>query len=285
MNKISRTAESTRLMIDGHVHIYDCYDPSRFFRTANAYLDHYYDTLYANGIPHAKLLLLTEAKNNDFFSRWKAEGGFENDLGYSFSTTEEEESLRLDKEGKPQCYVIRGRQVITREKLEILAIGSDNSIPDGLPARQVLDTLIERRQLAILAWGVGKWMFSRGRVIQDLIRAYHSRYVFTGDNSGRPVFWPRPSQFKFAETLQVAMLNGSDPLPFEDETGKPGSFGSTVEGTFVSGKPYLSLNEIMVTPGVQRRLETFGRRDGVAGFFKRQSRIYFKKYLKKYLNH
>lgn len=278
---MTKTLETTRLMIDGHVHIYDCFDLSRFFKTALAYFDHYYNTLYANGIPHARILLLTEAKNNDFFGQWKKDGGFKNDEGYRFSSTGEDQSLCLEKEGKAKCFVIRGRQIVSRENLEILGIGSDNNIPDGLPSREILDTLIERKLLAILAWGVGKWMFSRGKVIEDLMRSYRSEYVFAGDNSGRPMFWPKPPQFKLADSVHMAMLNGSDPLPFEDETAKPGSFGSTVEGVFDSAKPFLSLKQILTAPGVHERLESYGHRDGVYGFFKRQSKIYIKKYLKK----
>jgi hypothetical protein len=273
-------SEQTRLMIDGHVHVYDCYDLGLFFKTANAYLDYYYGSLYANGIPHAKLLLLTEAKTNDFFSKWQQDGAFENEAGYTFVPTEEE-SLRLEKEGKLQCFLVRGRQVITRENLEILAIGSGPDVKDGLPARDVIDTLVERKQPAVLAWGVGKWLFKRGNVIKDLIESYRTPYLFAGDNSGRPTFWPTPSRFKQAQALHMAMLNGSDPLPFDSEVHKPGSFGSTLEGSFDPARPFHSLRELLTTPNIHERIESFGRRDNIVSFFKRQSKIYLKKYLKK----
>ncbi|MCP5053614.1 MAG: hypothetical protein GY940_40985, partial [bacterium] len=143
--------QKTRLMVDGHVHIYDCYHLEKFFRTAVAHLDHFYNTLYSNGSPYVKLLLLTEAKSNDYFNRFREGEGFPNDSGYHFLETNEPTSIILAKEGKPQCYLLRGRQIVTRDDLEILSIGSDQFIQDGLPTETVTDTLIAHEEPAVLA--------------------------------------------------------------------------------------------------------------------------------------
>jgi hypothetical protein len=273
--------EKMRLMVDGHVHVYDSYDLETFFKTASAYLDYFYDSLYANGSPYVKLLLLTESKTHDYFARWQEEGTFPNNSGFRFRETGEDTSLVLVKEDKPQCYLIRGRQIVTRENLEVLSVGSRQTITDGLPIETVIDTLIDNEEFAVLAWGFGKWLFKRGKVIARLLETYDSPYLLVGDNSGRPVFWPTPRQFKLAGEKNIPLISGSDPLPFPSETRKPGSFGFSVEGEFNPEEPVQSLRDILAAPGIDSRIDRFGYRDGVLSFFKRQSKIYLKKYLKK----
>ncbi len=273
--------EKTRLMVDGHVHIYDCYDLETFFRTAAAHLDYFYKTLYSNGNPYVKMLLLTEARNNDFFSRWRESGTLPGAAGYRFGETNEETSVVLSKEGKPQCYIIRGRQIVTRENLEVLSIGSAQRIADGLPIETVIETLIDNNEIAVLAWGFGKWLFKRGKVIERLIRTFRTPYLLIGDNSGRPTFWPTPGTFKLAAAANIPIISGSDPLPFPEEVRKAGTFGFSVEGEFDAEEPLKSLANILTAPGSGPQIDRFGYRDGVYSFLKRQSKIYRKKYLKK----
>ncbi|MCP5046857.1 MAG: hypothetical protein GY940_06775 [bacterium] len=187
----------------------------------------------------------------------------------------------LTKDDKPQCYVIRGRQIVTRENLEVLAVGTARTIPDGLPIETVIEKLVENEEPAVLAWGVGKWFFKRGKIIKKMMDRYRSPYLMIGDNSGRPTFWPTPRLFKKAAAMGIPDINGSDPLPFEDDFAKVGSFGFTVEGDFNKEKPNQSLKELLITPGIDSRIDRFGFRDPFMNFFKRQSKIYIKKYLKK----
>ena len=62
--------KKTRLMVDGHVHIYDCYNLEKFFNIAVKNLEYFYDTYYSNGSPYERIILLTEGKTNDFFSQF-----------------------------------------------------------------------------------------------------------------------------------------------------------------------------------------------------------------------
>lgn len=273
--------KKTRLMVDGHVHIYDSYDLDKFFKIANAYLDHYYNKLYANGSPYEKVLLLTEGKTNDFFWQLKKEGGFANDSGFQCRETKEQESIVLTKDGKPVCYILRGRQIVTEENLEVLALATNQTIEDGLPMDTVIEMLTKANDLAVLAWGFGKWLFKRGKVIQRVLDTCRSPYLLAADNSGRPVFWPTPNAFKKAKALNIPRINGSDPLPFKEEIAKVGSYGFTVEGEFDPEEPGRSMREILTIPGVGDEIELFGKRDGVFPFFTRQAKIYLKKYLKK----
>jgi hypothetical protein len=271
--------KKTRLMVDGHVHIYDCYNLETFFKTAIENLEYFYDTYYSNGSPYERILLLTEGKTNDFFSQFKEKGSFPNDSGYHFLDTKEEVSIVLAKENKRLGYLLRGRQIVTEENLEVLAIGSTQTIEDGLPIETVLEQIMEKKETAVLAWGFGKWWFRRGKIIERIIKNYCSPYLLVGDNSSRPTFCPKPRLFKRAQALNISIINGSDPLPFAGEETRVGSYGFSVEGDFNEDEPTQSLRDILASPGLT--IVFFGQRDQASSFIKRQSKIYLKKYFKK----
>lgn len=50
-----------------------------------------------------------------------------------------------------------GRQIVTAEKLEVLALGTDLDIDDGRPIREVLSLVTENGGLPVIPWGAGKW--------------------------------------------------------------------------------------------------------------------------------
>ena len=277
--------EKNRLMIDGHVHIYDCYDLEKFFNTAVKNLNYFYHSLYSNGSPFSNILLLTEGKTIDFFSQFKKwaasppgkNGAFPGNSRYRFLETKEDISVILAKGNEPQCYILRGRQIVTEENLEVLAVASSQTIEDGLPAETVIERIIENHEIAVLAWGVGKWFLKRGKIIRGLIEKYRSLYLLMGDNSARPGFWPAPALFKQAGKLDIPLINGSDPLPFKDDVTKVGSYGFSVEDDFNPHEPARSLRDILISTGT--KIDLFGQRDSAVSFFKRQSKIYLKKYL------
>lgn len=262
----------SRLLVDSHVHVYDCFDPERFFSAAIRNMNRCEESVH-------KLLLLTEGKENDFFSRFK-----ENDIRFKNSTyrfvpTKEACALVLMENDKPLCWVLAGRQIVTRENLEVLALASDQKIPDGLPIREVLDKLLAEKSLAVLAWGVGKWFFGRGKIIRDIIAGYRSPSLLIGDNSARPRLWPKPKLFKLAARAGFAVINGSDPLPFPQEESRVGSYGFVLEGAFDAQRPAASLKNLL-TSG-EKSIQFFGKRDSTFQFFRRQARMFLKKYMKR----
>ena len=272
-------------MVDGHVHIYDCYDLEKFFDYAVENLDHYYKTLYhseegeKSNMAYERILLLTEGKQNNFFSKFKKGDGFPGNSNYYCQSTGEDHSLLLTRDGIPQCFLLKGRQIVTKENLEVLLIASGQEIEDGLPIGEVLSRILENNDMAVMAWGFGKWFFSRGKVVTVALRTFDSPGFFIGDNSGRPSFWPEPVQFKEAKKRGIPIINGSDPLPFSDEIKKVGTYGFAVEGEFNKDQPAASLWKILLSP--ETTINLFGRRDNVPSFFKRQAKIYLKKYLGK----
>ena len=192
---------------------------------------------------------------------------------YTFENTQEDCYLILNKNSKPICFIISGRQIVTREKLEILSIASNQKIEDGLPIEDVIERLLNKKEIAVLAWGVGKWFFKRGKIIKDIIKKYHSPYLFIGDNSARPTFWPVPKTYHLAEKHNIQILRGSDPLPFSEETCRVGTFGFTIEGNFQVNKPAESFLNILISN--KSNITLFGHQDSIFTFLKRQSRSRF----------
>ncbi len=262
----------TKLIVDGHVHIYNCYDIDKFFDMAIKNMGQMYSSMYPEDNNYQKILLFTEGKDNDYFSRFKTNGNFGKQSEYKFENTKEDCSIILLKNGQPICYILAGRQIVTRENLEVLTIASDQKIEDGLPIEKVVKKLLDNQQIAVLAWGVGKWFFKRGRLVKDIIEKYHSPYLFVGDSSARPSFWPTPRLYHLAEKYNIGILRGSDPLPFADEQNRVGQFGFVIEGDFQLNKPADSFRNILISN--KSNISFFGRQDSVMSFLKKQAKIF-----------
>lgn len=220
-----------------------------------------------------KIIIFTEGKGNNYFSRFKKNDIPASQSPYKFENIQEGGSLLLTKNNRPCCYILPGRQIVTKEKLEVLSIASKQNIEDELPIEEVIKKLLDKKEIAVLAWGVGKWFFKRGKFIKDIIEKYHSPYLFLGDNSARPVFWPVPKLYHLARKYNIQILRGSDPLPFIEEARRVGSFGFLVEGDFQADKPAESFRDILIAS--KSSIVYFGHQDSVFLFLKRQTKSRF----------
>ncbi|MCP4215802.1 MAG: hypothetical protein GY765_14210 [bacterium] len=268
----------SRLIVDGHIHVYDCHRLEAFFTNALKHMDKadkLVSSMAPDPLPVEKVLLMTEGKTVDYFSRFKKEKeilkGNPGGKAYVFQETGEPGSLVLTEDGKRLCYLLKGRQVVAKENLEVLHLCTDKIIADGLPIEQVLEEIIAAGGIAVLTWGFGKWFFNRGKIIRSLVDKFASPNLFIGDNSGRPIFWLTPPQFKQAEKKGMKILNGSDPLPFADEVRKPGSYGFIMEGDFDKNRPCVSVRDLLLSR--ENVIVSYGSRDGLFSFIKRQAKM------------
>ena len=140
--------------------------------------------------------------------------------------------------GNRRLLLVAGRQVVAREGLEVLLLGTTARVPDGQPIRDVLAQGAGLGALRVIPWGAGKWWFGRGRLLRDLMTAVvPGDGFFLGDGGGRPFFWSTPSHFRDAERRGIAILPGTDPLPFPHQTGRAGSYGFRLEGALELASP------------------------------------------------
>ena len=122
-------------------------------------------------------------------------------------------------------HLVCGRQIVTSEKIEVLALYCTDAIKHGLSLDETVRYVKHCGGIPVLPWGVGKWIGERGKVIRGYLFNHSERLLFLGDNGGRPRFWPTPDLFHYARKRGVPVLPGTDPLPIPEEAARVGSFG------------------------------------------------------------
>jgi len=218
-------------LIDSHVHLYRCFQPAEFLGAA-------YKNLHAtaNQLGYASnfsgLLLLTETGADEAFEQLRGRSGQPTDptdphwQGWRFDTIASDPgSLIAENPAGSRLWIIAGRQIITAEKLEVLALLTDSRFDDGQPLEKCLDMVRHHGAVPVLPWGAGKWWGERGRLLSRLLHRGMSTPFYLGDNGGRPGLWRHPRHFREALQARIRILPGSDPLPLSWEARRVGSRG------------------------------------------------------------
>lgn len=265
---------SSLLIIDGHVHIHDCFDIPFFFSSA------FSNCLQVarnagNGRSHIPVLLLTEGRGQRVFQRIQEETnkgnnriGDDHTRGYRVFATEEVESLRIQNMGGTRLFLISGRQIVTAERLEVLALSTVSEIPDGLPLEVTVAAVEKEGALPVIPWGFGKWIGRRGRILKRFLENANRPDFFLGDNGGRPVFLPEPAHFSIGKERGIRILPGSDPLPFLSETDRAGSFGFTLRFSLDPDRPAHGIRTALFDRAT--RPEPYGRLETPFRFLRNQ---------------
>jgi hypothetical protein len=222
------TSHKELILVDGHVHIHNCCDLTYFLDSAfqnftvasKAWKSSTFDA-------YIGALLLAESAGANWFARLERHVNCDNGEigGWRLIRTAENCSLLGQRSAAETILVIAGRQIVTAEKLEVLALCTDDSFEDGLPLDETVGNARKAGSLVVLPWGTGKWWGKRGKILQRFLESQPPNDIFLGDNSGRPIFWRNPAHFKRAWARGIRILPGSDPLPFSSECWRAGSFG------------------------------------------------------------
>jgi hypothetical protein len=166
-------------------------------------------------------------------------------------------------------YLLPGRQIVTAEKLELLCLGVDADIPDGLSAEDAVHRIREVGGVAVLTWAVGKWLFKRAAVVNDLLQEFGPQDLIIGDSAMRPIFWPTPRPMHFARKNGYRVIAGSDPLPAAGEERVMGSYASLFSGEFNPKTPGESIKSALSDTSVA--IKSVGSRCGMLEFFQRMA--------------
>jgi hypothetical protein len=221
------------IFIDSHVHIYDCFEVDLLLDSALSNFQTAASHHNTTGQPSFYVLLLTERENDNWFQRTLATVAARDQENGSISENwcatkaEDPDSLMVFRRDSAdnRMYVVAGRQVVTKEKIEVLSLYSQEGIRDGIPLAETVNTIEQQNSIAVLPWGVGKWIGARGKAIETFLSAHKTGGLYLGDNGGRPSVWPTPTLFRLAEKKGVAVLPGTDALPLKGEACRIGSFG------------------------------------------------------------
>jgi hypothetical protein len=252
-----------RIPVDAHVHFHhrDLIAATLTSAAAN------FSSLHIPGVaPDCGALLLAQSAREHVFE-WVRE---QSRVGaWSVTTlTAEPQSLWFRSESG-LVLVVCGRQVVAEPGLEVLALGTDRRIEDGLGLEQTLEVAMSVNALTVLPWGFGKWTGRRKRRIQATIAGPGVSGLWVGDNGGRLGILPRPRLLDEAEAHGLGVLPGTDPFPFGGDYRRVGSFGCVLDVRPDAARPWESIRESLVrAPGSP---QPYGRGAGVLDFALRQA--------------
>lgn len=237
-----------KILADAHVHIHHCFEIEKLL---NASLANFQKIALTKAEIYKLIFLifLTEMPGDVEFSQLlKSAENHQQNNNWKFAKTQEAVSISAVNNDNKKIFIIAGRQIVTAEKLEVLALISNANFVDGLPLETTIQNIVSKGGIPVLPWGVGKWLGNRGKILQKLLKSDSLPMLYIGDNGGRPNFWPRPSYFQVAEEKGWKILPGTDPLPLKSEYTRPGSFGFMVEGEIDFETPGKSMKQILLDP-------------------------------------
>jgi hypothetical protein len=244
-----------RIFVDPHVHIHRCFSLHKFFDAAcvNFAAQAYeYDIAEFCGV-----LLLAESQGDDWFN-WLAKMADEGEPirngswdAWTVWRTEEKFSLILQSYRGDELVIVAGRQMITKEKLEVLALLTETVFPDGASLATTVEAIRHSGGLPMVPWGVSTWAGERGKILSEFLSTQSSQEFFLGDMSSRPNFLTYPEQFIQAEAQGIKILPGSDPLPLRSEYCRPGSAGFSIVAESSGHTPAQDLKYLMQDPTVR----------------------------------
>ena len=272
------------MLIDAHTHLYDCYDLATYFDATLANIRRAKEQfgLYLGTDPDKHTpacLMLTEPAGIYAFESLRQQGELDGGR-WRFIPCEEDVSLIAQCDGRDELVLIEGRQIQTTELLEVLSLCCDKVVPDWqYTTEEVLGRVIEHGGMPVLPLGVGKWWWSRGRVIDRVLNGPFCEKLYLGDNAGRLAMGPTPRHFIEARKRGVWILPGSGALPFKSQMMRVGRYGLVLEHRIDRAEPAASIKRAILAGGEQPVI--YGRPDGLANFLKLQIGIQIRNFLKR----
>lgn len=219
-----------QLIGDTHLHLYPCHDLGVAVTALSTRLDRLAPGAVRTGF-------FTEPRDCHAFRDLAGGDGAAHTGRFSVTPGPQPEVLTIREPEGACMYVFAGRQVVTRERIEVLALTSDASFPDGAPAAEAVQRILDAGAVPVLAWAPGKWFFERGRVVRRLLDAFAPQQMLVGDSSLRPACWPEPLLVRDARRRGFRVVAGSDPLPLAGEERLWGSYATVWEAPFDPDKP------------------------------------------------
>jgi len=272
-------SEIDEILLDAHVHFHSVFSRRPFFDGALANLR---SAAVEFGLAAETVgcLMFTESRGAEAFEVFLQEaGGAPRSNGercWSFERTDEDNSLWAVRDsGARRLLLIAGRQLVTREGLEVLALGCRTELADGEPLRDAIDATLAAGAIPVVPWGFGKWWGRRGALLAELLHRPGERRFFVGDNGGRAALLPRPKLFETAAHNGIFVLPGSDPLPFESQTTKAGRCGFRMQVALDERRPAKQV--LAMLRSCERQPRLFGRYEGLFGFVGQQVAMQLRK--------
>ncbi|MEI6167780.1 MAG: hypothetical protein WCS52_11345 [bacterium] len=233
------------LVVDGHVHIYPPYD---WAAAIKALIENLTSAVSPRERPNIiPIGLLAESKTCRFFNDVVERGAPLTKGPLQIEAGPDAGSLIIRDAGVVKGYLIAGRQLVTLENLEVLALGKNTAIANGQPLAATLQAISGEGAVPVLSWSPGKWFFRRGKLVQSTLTAHAPGSFLLGDIGLRPTLWA-PHLMKTACQRGFKIIGGSDSLPLPSEERWIGRNGFQVIGAFDPQQPAASLRTLLLDP-------------------------------------
>jgi hypothetical protein len=268
------------VLVDGHVHVYDCFSVPAVFDAAAA---NFAAAAHALGSSdrYDAVLCLVEGERERFMAdvRSGKQGRvWRGTHGYWEAEPGKEPEILVVRRGGTRLVLLAGRQLVTRERLEVLALGTTAPLRDGGSLEETLEAVRAAGALPVLPWGVGKWVGARGKIVARTLENPEWRQVLVGDNGNRLSLGPEPAQLALARREGRRVLPGSDPLPLAGQESRVGSYGFAVEGELDPARPAAALRALLTS---RIPFLPFGRRARLGRFVGNQLALRLKSRLRR----
>lgn len=248
----------TSALVDAHVHIHPLFPLETFLEGA-------LENFRAAAGTASGCLLLAEMADSRWFRKAPRTVG-----AWTLGSTGEEDSLVARRSTGESLFIVAGRQIAVRERLEVLALGKDAEIPDGLPLEETLRRVRDSGALPVLPWGFGKWSGRRGELVAATLERPAGE-LYLGDNSNRLQLAGRPRLLREAEERGILVLPGTDPLPFPSHARRAGSFGFVLEEALDPVRPAEDL--LRQVRSLREQPRTYGRGETLPRFLRDQASL------------
>ncbi|MFZ1289736.1 MAG: hypothetical protein WAR79_06585 [Melioribacteraceae bacterium] len=254
------------LLIDSHVHIHDCFDTNEFFESVFENFENIAEEINKSE-DWIGILLLSEISGINYFNKLINNDSIIDAKKFSIRKTEENNSLIIENNKSQILIIVAGKQIIARDGIEILALCSNSEFENGKDVEHTVREINKIGGIPVLPWGVGKWLGSRKKIIENYVRESKD-FFFLGDNSARPSFWSEPQIFKLGKLKKHFVLPGTDALPITSEQNKTGSYGFSLEEEINLRYPASEVKRIFIN--LHEQPVFFGKHESTLRFFKNQ---------------
>jgi len=223
---VSPRAAGVITLFDAHVHIYLRADVAALLSAAAR---HFRETATGVGATDWQgVLFLTECAGTNWFETIAASQDVRQFGSWRVSGVPTDPLILEARNETESLHIVAGRQIVTSERIEVHALGTREAIADGMELHATVHMVQAAAALAVLPWGVGKWLGKRGTLVGSVL-ASEQADLFASDNGGRPWFWRDPLLTRM-RAVGRPVLRGSDPLPLHAEELRVGEFGCWFEG-------------------------------------------------------
>ncbi|HBA82484.1 MAG TPA: hypothetical protein DCZ95_00165 [Verrucomicrobia bacterium] len=240
------------IVADTHVHFYPCYNFQQVWKACVS--------------SSVQALFLAERFDTHYFRQFQ-NGQHPFGEGVSLQLVPGGDAVLFSDRNGYEVLIVAGRQIVTKERLEVVALTVDPDIPDGRPTEEVLAAIHEAGGLPLLNWAPGKWMGPRGQIVASLLDRSAPGSLFVGDTTLRPAGCPDAVLMRYAARRGLSILAGSDPLPFPGEESRVGRYGVSFEAAWNPEAPVDSIRKSLAASDA--KIRRIGRRDSIVSVFRR----------------